>query len=90
MLHPCLSYGSIAARRHRDQGYVQMKACTWGLAYSFRGRVHDHQGRKLDGRQTEAALGQLRTFSSYPQVIGRDLVGRLVLGSSFETSKPTQ
>jgi len=44
-------------KRHRD-----LRALNWGLAYSFRGSVHDH-GRKHGSKQTSMALEQkLLTF----------------------------
>lgn len=35
---------SIDVKRHRNQGNLQTKAFNWGLAHSFRRRVHDHHG----------------------------------------------
>lgn len=42
----CLSYSSIAIAKHHDQDNLENKAFNWGLAYIFRGLVHDHHGRE--------------------------------------------
>lgn len=37
-----LSYFSITVKRGQDQGNLYKKAFNWGIAYRFRGWVHDH------------------------------------------------
>lgn len=47
----CLSYHSVAMKRHHDQVNLQKKAFNWELAYSFRS-FHYHHDRELAiGRQ---------------------------------------
>lgn len=43
----------------------RIKAFNWGLAYGFRGLVHDHHGEKHGSKQTGMSLEQkLRAYIS--------------------------
>lgn len=37
---------SISVRKHHTTATLTKGECNWGLAYSFIGLVHHHQGRK--------------------------------------------
>jgi hypothetical protein len=37
------SYLSIAGKRHHDQNNLEKKALDWGLAYSLRRKIHEHE-----------------------------------------------
>lgn len=50
-MYYCLSYCSVAVKKHRDQGNLYEKAFTLGLAYSLRGLVYDLHGGEPDCRQ---------------------------------------
>lgn len=83
----CLSYFSISARGHHDQG-LKNKAFNWGLDYCSRGWVHDRHGGRHSPRQADMALEQLakilHLFTNWKQG-----PVRLGLVWAFETTKPT-
>lgn len=63
----CLSYGSIAVRRRRDQDNSYKRKHLTGACRHFRGSVHDHPGRKWAG----TALKQyLRALHPDPHAVG--------------------
>lgn len=37
------SYFFIAGKRHHDQSNLEKKALDWGLAYSLRRKIHEHE-----------------------------------------------
>lgn len=48
----------LAVKRHNDHRNLQKKAFNLGLAYSYRGVIHDHLGRKYGSRQAYVVLEQ--------------------------------
>ena len=57
----------MVVKRHHNQGNLEKKAFDWGLAYSFRGSVHDH-GWEHGSRQVSVVL-KLR---AYIMVLGQE------------------
>lgn len=55
--------------RHHDQGNIDKKTFNWGLAYSFRGLVHDHLGNRQEGMVLEQ---QLRAYISSTRLRQRE------------------
>jgi hypothetical protein len=49
----CLGQHAIAVKRHHGQGNSYKRKSLMGLAYSFRGLVHNHHGRKYGGVQAD-------------------------------------
>ena len=53
---------SIAVNRHHDQGNSYKEQHLIGAAYTFRGSVHYHHGRKHGSVQADTVLEELRVL----------------------------
>lgn len=78
----------------KSQSNLQEKTFNWGLAYSFKGWVHDQHGEKHGSRQADMVLRQqLRAYMlrQQPQSRGgeRERERELEMPCAFENSKPT-
>lgn len=54
----CLSYCSIAMKRHCEHGNLGKMPCNWGLAGSFRDSFHYHHGREDGSRCGAGAVAE--------------------------------
>ena len=71
---------SIAVKRHHDQGNSYKDNIELGLAYSFSGSVHYHQGGRHGSVQADMMLEEPRVLHIDPKAARWSL--------SIETSKP--
>ena len=61
----CLSVGFIVEKRYRDHSALVKDNISSGLAYSVRGLVLYHHGRKQGSVQTDMVLEEVKSMTSF-------------------------
>ena len=83
----CLSWGCIAVKRYHDHGNSYKRKHLIRAAYSFRGLIYYHPGKKHGGMQVDLVLEKEQRVLHLDLKVARRLC-QWTLCEHRETSKP--